>query len=212
MAKFSKLVSELILWILVTAFANAIGLAVGFGFITKDSDWIITFPVGFTIIGILSGFGQWVMLDRQLDKVRAWIPLTILGHLLGFVLGFIFYTWLYRGDWTRTFVISIMIGTVLGVFQWLVLHNKVKYSLWWIPISILSWGIGEHLSFAILNRINFYKIIWAYNNLTSGAIGGMLLGILVGIVNGVSIALMLSKSNEKINLHEKEISFVKNAS
>ncbi len=202
----------MILWISVTTFGNVVGLAIGFGFIThSDVDWVITFPVGIAASGVLIGVGQWAVLSIQFKKVWLWMPLTTLGLPLGYLLGFLMYGWLYP-NWTQIPIMSMVAGTVLGILQWLVLHKKVKGSLWWIPVSILSWGIGEDVSLTIFDSVDFSRIPWADNMLISGVIIGMVLGILVGIISGASIIFLMRKPRENGRFYKKEVFFVKNAS
>jgi hypothetical protein len=211
MTRFIKSLLLLTLWIFVTAFGNVVGLAIGFGFTHSDVDWVITLPIGIAVSGVLVGVGQWAVLSIQFKKVWLWVPLTTLGLLLGYFLGFLAYGWLYP-NWAQLPVMSIVAGTVLGALQWPVLYKKVEGSLWWIPVSMLSWSIGEDVSLKIFDSVDFSRITWADNMLISGVIIGMVLGILVGIISGASIIFMMRRHHENGRFHKKEVFFVKNAS
>ncbi|MBD2363798.1 protein kinase [Anabaena minutissima FACHB-250] len=78
---------------------------------------------------------QWLTL-RQLFTCKWWVLLTVLGGIIGFVVGGIMMVTAYRA-WGLTDAISISVGGAvfgasLGVMQWLVLKRQVSRAEWWI--------------------------------------------------------------------------------
>jgi hypothetical protein len=176
-------------WILVTACGPIVAAVIVVVAMEIGISWAHALPVAFVVCGLLMGLGQWVVLSARLKRVWPWIPLTAVGFPGGFVLGS--FTSLIIDEVDPYLTMSLVLGTLLGGFQWLVLSKKVRNSIWWIPASILSWVIGINLTLASLDLINFTDFLRGIDFIL---LLGILLGVFVGILGAVPVALLLRKT------------------
>ncbi len=73
-----------------------------------------------------------------------WVLATIVGWLVGFaacqaIQGFI----------STVLVDGLVIGTAVGFAQWVVLRRRHARVVWWVPLSIIGFGIGKAISEAV---------------------------------------------------------------
>jgi hypothetical protein len=107
------------------------------------------------VVGMVLGFGQWLVLRHEIRRAGGWILATMLGFGLGNAIGSIvgLYGWLLGPHpmlptWDLTTALRFwatggaVCGLILGSAQWLVLRQVVRAPGWWIPINIVSWAIG----------------------------------------------------------------------
>lgn len=108
------------------------------------------------VVGMVLGFGQWLVLRHKIRRAGGWVLATMLGFGLGNAIGSIVLlnvSWLLgphpmlpTWDFTtalRDWAISgAACGLILGSAQWLVLQQAVRAPGWWIPINIVSWAMG----------------------------------------------------------------------
>jgi hypothetical protein len=112
--------------------------------------------------------------------------------------------------------IGAMQGILLGLLQYLVLRNKIKHALWWVPATTLGWIIGLqinlysqdiYLGFALsaalagifqtpVLRLRFLPaLIWVVASFISWYLGGILVlfaGILAGAMTGLVLIWILN--------------------
>ena len=92
------------------------------------------------VIGTAIGIAQWLVLRRQIAPTRWWVFASIIGFGVGKAVGEAvvhgFPTVIGAG------LTGAVIGLSLGVAQWLVLRHYVSRAGWWVPATILAWGIG----------------------------------------------------------------------
>ena len=108
-----------------------------------------------TIIGL----AQWWAKSPRFPMIArfAWWQATLIGALLGYVLGYLPCTLMSMGEMTTqtpqaeppgwvTLLPAAGLGAVAGVVlsfaQWLVLRGKVKRARLWIPANLLAWAFG----------------------------------------------------------------------
>jgi len=107
------------------------------------------------LVGMVLGFGQWLVLRREIRKVGGWTLATMLGFGLGNAVGsaVLWHVWrlspptrLPIGDFTMGLWCWVSggatCGLILGSAQWLVLRQVARTPGWWIPINVVSWVIG----------------------------------------------------------------------
>jgi len=190
MNKLSDNAYLLIRWTFATAFGPFVGFVFLFGFLDfSNVSWTTTVPISLAIIGTLMGVGQWAILRTLLKNIWPWIPLTTVGFFLSIPLGLFIAGGFLRGD----IKMPITVGIVLGLAQWRVLSRQVKSSIWWIPASILSWGIGLPITLAVEEYFTSDYLIWEKNMLVYGAGLGLLLGILVGVISGMFLIFLMRR-------------------
>jgi hypothetical protein len=193
MNKFLDNSALVILWILVIILAPTVGSGIVAVFMAFDVSWAHTLPIGFLVCGILMGAGQWAILSTRLKKIWLWIPFTGIGFPVGFFLGSLAGVFVGEG-FLIAVIAGAILGTILGVSQWSVLCKKVKNSIWWIPISILSWTVGVTFTLENQNLISFEQF-GGDPIFQSGVVIGILLGISVGVMSGVSIVFLLRRTS-----------------
>jgi hypothetical protein len=91
-----------------------------------------------------------------------WIMATTLGWLLG---GFIF-----SG---QTFIIS---GFLVGIFQWLVLQDRISRPWRWVVFTFSGWTVGY--------LITFFAIPQEYE---------MINGVVIGLTTGIALWMILRR-------------------
>ncbi len=205
MNKLSDSTNLLISWILVTILAPIAGAGVAslsLGYI--GGGWLhpLTVGIGFLVWGFALGVGQWAILRTRLKKVWLWILFTGIGFPGGLFLGVLASVVARRSDdLISSLILGTTLGAILGVFQWLVLSKKVKNSIWWIPISTLTWGIDltfmmecPSLEFMEYPSLELERLIWD-PILEFGIAMGVFWGIPVGVLSGIAIAFLLRRTN-----------------
>ncbi len=198
MTILSNNANMLIRWILGTTLGPFVGFVFLFGYLAYDSyKWTIIVPMGFIVIGILLGIGQWVVLRTHLINVWTWIPLTAIGFILGVFIGLFSGNWINIDGWNPS--IPVAVGASMGIFQWPVFSKQVRRSIWWIPASIISWTIGLGIPLVVFDLTTSEHIWSNYLLILYGASLGLLWGILVGLISGIFLIFLISKSVSKRN-------------
>lgn len=108
------------------------------------------------------GIAQWVILDRRIDRSWRWILASAIGWSAGWVIN------LSKIPEGMGFVEGLVVGTTLGIAQWIVLREELHWAGWWIPINIVAWSTALGLT-----------------------PGFLLTGITAGLVTGFAIELLL---------------------
>jgi hypothetical protein len=110
--------------------------------------WIMATTIGWVIgrfllpnlaivtIGIALGVMQWLVLQRQLKNAQRWIVATIAGWIFGSILV------LGNTPFGLDILASMLIGGTIGISQWIVLRNEIRWSGWWIVMSVVGWTSG----------------------------------------------------------------------
>jgi hypothetical protein len=110
--------------------------------------WIMATTIGWVIgrfllpnlaivtIGIALGVMQWLVLQHRIKNARRWIVATIAGWIVGstLVLGSI--------PIGLDILASMLIGGTTGISQWIVLRNEIRWSGWWVVMSVVGWTSG----------------------------------------------------------------------
>lgn len=133
-------------WILVTTLGWLIGFAL-------SSDLLFG-----TVIGTL----QWVVLRPLIREDGWWIPASAAGWAAGVAL----VSFLLPP--MNPIAAHAVIGTGIGLAQWLVLRWQVQRAWWWIVLSALGWTVGM-----------------------MGILGGYLEGAAAGAATGFALELLL---------------------
>jgi len=94
---------------------------------------------GNTILGLLIGTGQWLVLRRWLDRAGWWALAAAGGNLLAASVGV--GSQAVLGENVGGLILTIGLGLVPGVLQWLVLRQQVARAGWWVLAStVLGFG------------------------------------------------------------------------
>jgi hypothetical protein len=157
-------------WILANTVAETIGLGgtflIGAFLLLQAENTIGAVPAaalgvlaGTLIEGSVVGTAQWLVLRRPLQKIRwrVWALATALGACVAWTLGMIPSTFMSFGSdtggaasaqmsdlvmYALAAAMGIVLGTILGVPQWLVLRRHLPKAGWWVGANALAWMVG----------------------------------------------------------------------
>jgi hypothetical protein len=89
------------------------------------------------LVGAIVGLAQWAWLWRKQTPLGAWVLLSVIGWTLDFAVPLLIP--MTSGDPLRDTLYIVgsrtSIGTMIGLYQWLVIRKHVYGAGWWIPIS-----------------------------------------------------------------------------
>ena len=94
------------------------------------------------IIGLLIGIAQYTLIRRYLPRIAGWIPVSILGWIMPFVIGFVVSSLFTPGNSTLWIMGGLLvIGAGISLPQWLLLRRRVSHSYLWIFAYGISWSL-----------------------------------------------------------------------
>jgi len=204
-------------WTLANAFSELVGLGATFVTIGLLSSKIDTQPLP----GILLSFGiaiasgaieativglaQWWAMHPWFPAIRrfVWWRATLIGALLGYVLGYLPSTLMSMGEaatqtpqseppeWV-TLLLAAGLGAVAGVIlsfaQWLVLRDQTKRARLWIPANLLAWAFGMPVIFWGMDIAFKQSEFWQSVLVVGGAI--LMAGLIVGAIHGRFLVIL----------------------
>jgi hypothetical protein len=115
-----------------------------------------------------------------------WLFATVIGSGIGWLAGW-WVSFQVPGE-LGTLSLSLVMGTVLGLAQWLMLRGIIRSAVWWIPGSALGWGIG-FLSGAYLANLLQLADVGMY----------LVLGGVIGLCSGFAQWLVLRRVSSYAN-------------
>jgi len=113
------------------------------------------------VSGVAIAVFQWSVLFKRIQKAWRWLIYSTVGWIVGYVLFVVFFSR------NMEILAGVIMGGVLGIFQWFILRKEVSWAGWWIIFSISGWTTGLVLMPGLL---------------TSGTLPGALTGILLVIL------------------------------
>jgi len=127
--------------------------------ITEDYLWAYAF---LPFLGITIGILQFLLLRHRLSKMGGWILTATIGWSLLW-LGFALKSSpIDKIELPSSTVYSLfagaVLGTLIGVMQWLLLRGKLAHASWWIPANLLGFGIAGVIFW---NANSFFGIVVA---------------------------------------------------
>jgi len=160
-------------WVLATTIGWVVGFAICEAVVKPIVDALTNFRSDGAVIGIAIGIGQWLALNRRINRTRWWILASVIGFgvgksvadpvaqavpgLLGSAFG------------------GLAIGLFLGVTQWLVLRRHVPKARWWILANAVAWSAGWSIIASVDTEAANAAIGMAY---LIGAIGAGVAGVI----------------------------------
>ncbi len=186
--------------------ANSIGGAAG---------WLLaciatgaTFGIGAAIVGPLSGLlvGSTIGISQALVLIShgstaikpqnsgIWIIATIVGGYLGIgsFSGMLFWAYsdfpLQLEDFVLRPLSVFSTLLILGTLQWLLLRSNVRQAGWWIPGSLVAWGLGLAVGIPVARLIlggsvGSFEIWWsAFTLFLAGTIVTLIYGAITGFL------------------------------
>jgi hypothetical protein len=168
-------------WILANAVGETVGLGgtllIGGLLLLNAQQTIGVIPAaaltvlaGTFIEGTVVGTAQWLVLRRPLESIRwrIWVLATAIGAFVAWTLGMIPSTFIFTGTHTAAAapsqmsdlmvyalaaVMGFVLGSILGVPQWLVLRRHLPKAGWWVLANALAWMVGMVIVFVGINFI-----------------------------------------------------------
>ena len=106
--------------------------------------------------GAIVGLAQGMILEQRSKNIAPWWALMSIvswGLIGASNLGAIGWmaprTWQFEPRVIFGLLNGLQVGALLGIGQWLVLRQRCKKTLLWIPIVAVSWGIGLVLGWSV---------------------------------------------------------------
>jgi len=132
-------------WMVISLVEMGVGDTMQVGGQTHITEDYLSMYIFFPMVGLLTGFLQYLLLRRYLQRMSWWIVATTLGWSLAFLgarlLSQVWYaTFQIESSWLVV-GIAVFVGGAIGLAQWSVLHRRVERAVWWIPANILGWGL-----------------------------------------------------------------------
>lgn len=176
-------------WALATILAVIAGMVVFIAVGTLAGEAIDELPeyvFGILVGGIFGstfGVAQWRILRSHLRHPAAWVWATLAGFVIGAFLIF----GVMGGETPDAAIFSrlahaVVLGSALGIAQWIVLRGNVAQSALWIPISLASWVIAEALAIAL-------------DGLIGPPLDLMMIFLAGGLVTGLGMVWLLKQSS-----------------
>jgi hypothetical protein len=160
-------------FILFWALTNTIGLTVGFfiGIGLAGAEPNAAIITGAIISAVLIGWIETLLLMLQRVRVRWWWVVNTTVALFTWGAAFPFYQ--AMNVWG-----GLIMGLLLGIFQYINLRNKVESAGLWVPANLIGWGVALAL-FPWLASWMDVMLTWAACGLIGGAITGFVMSRLV---------------------------------
>lgn len=175
-----------IAWAIVSLImhSKAVGGTMQVGGHTRTTEDFLMSYILLPMLGLLTGFLQYLLLRRYLTRMGGWIAATLGGWLLPLVVIAPLAALLPAVDgdtiWYAIFTMALYGGSI-GLTQWLVLRRRVRHAGWWILASVLGWGIAGLI---------------AGNTLTS-LLDALPIGLLPPIATSIAWWLLLDRLSHK---------------
>ncbi len=198
-------------WIIANALSELVGLGATFAMIGLLSSRIDTRQIAGILLSFvipvvsgaieatIVGLTQWWTMHPWFPMIGrfAWWRATLVGALLGYVLGYLPSTLMSMGEaatqtpqaeppqWITLLLaagLGAVAGAVLSFAQWLVLRRKVKRAGLWIPANMLAWAFGMPVIFLGMDLAFKMTEVWQSVLVIGGAL--LVAGIIVGAIHG----------------------------
>jgi hypothetical protein len=148
-----------------------------------------------TLVGLAQSWAMrpWFPMITRL----AWWRATLIGALLGYVLGYLPSTLISMGQTSAqaspveppqwlTLLLAAGLGAAAGALlsfaQWLVLRGRGRRTGLWIPANMLAWACGMPVIFLGLDLAFKQRQLWQSVLVIAGAL--LLAGLVVGAIHG----------------------------
>ena len=168
-----KLLLNDLQFIIFWALTNAIGLALGFfiGIGLAGGAPNETIIAGAIISAIVIGWIEMLLLTLQRVQVRWWWIVNTTVAM--FTWGAAYPVYQAVGIWS-----GLIMGLLLGMFQYLNLRNRVERASLWLVANLIGWGVALALFPWLLSFMDL-MLVWAVCGLIGGAITGWVMSRLV---------------------------------
>ena len=160
-------------FIIFWALTNAIGLALGFflaiGLVGSGANEIVI--SGSIFSAILIGWIEMLLLMLQRVQVKWWWVINTTIALFTWGLAYPIYQ--AMNVWG-----GLLLGLLLGMFQYINLRNKVEGGIWWVAANVIGWSAALAVFPWLLSFMDLL-LVWAICGLIGGSITGFVIARLV---------------------------------
>jgi hypothetical protein len=170
-------------WVVATSIAWAFAGVLLTAFIVGLGDEFGN-VVGVATLGFLTGVGQWVVLRQWLEKAGWWIPAGAGGFLLAASVGEVLQGAL--GENIGGLLLTVGLGLVPGILQWLVLRRQVMRAGWWVLASTILVFSVNVAGVGIASSLSLKE-----SELAFGAVAGVVSGVVLGAMSGLVMGRLL---------------------
>jgi hypothetical protein len=141
--------------------------------------------VGDAALGLMVGISQWLVLRQYLDRAGWWIVASAGGFLLAASLGeYLLQPWL--GENAGGLLLTIGLGLVPGILQWLFLRRQVARAGWWALASTVLVFISFLVGVATVSGTGLQEGTPGF-----GAVAGIVGGVVLGSTSGLLLVWLL---------------------
>ena len=151
---------------------------------TSPTEDVLAMYIFVPVLGLLTGFFQWLLLRRYLPRIGWWILATFLGLLLATGVLSVLYTFIFQStaaDSVRVLGTTfIVISGSMGFTQWLTLRKRINKAWWWILANVVGW--------ILLGLANGRSI--------RGGLEIAAFALIPAVVTGFALWLLLSQSGD----------------
>lgn len=178
-------------WFLASALGFGMGAIIGvssaYRFFNDDPfDLAMGITLG-TVMGIIGGYLQWVVLRERITGAGWWALASALG--LGAAMTAVIAADIGENNTMAGIaILGSVFGAVSGILQWLILHRKVIRSGWWLPANILGslvGTIGMPIAAALGESGNWGLAVMTF---------GLVFGVGNGAITGAALVWLLRQS------------------
>ena len=150
----------------------SVSAAFGYGYNGGEPPFVSTvvYCCWGTVMTTIISFIQWRMLSKKIKLSYLWIPLCVLGFIVGeSIVGILLWKldiqrgdlgWAQGGSILAEALIFAFSGTLIGLFQYTLLRKSYYKAEMWILVSTIAWGLIP-------------LVIFIFGGLTLGAITGI---------------------------------------
>ena len=146
--------------------------------LTGPMDDVVSAALGGLLAGAVVGAAQWLMLRHYLGIDAAWVVATASGLALGNAVGVVL-----TGAGTSIndlLAIGAAAGISVGVAQWTLLRERLRYAGLWVVVLAIAWPLGWTTTWSIGVDVSLgYAVFGAVGALVFAAITGAALLLMV---------------------------------
>ena len=206
-------------WIVANALGELVGLGtIGVIGLLIASNWgesvskesTIFFALLMIILGAFEGavigFAQWLVLRRIVNRLssRSWVLASLIGATSAWILGMLPSTIISLSTQEESsspdfndaqiVLLAVVMGVVLGIIlalpQWMVLHKYARRAGWWFGANSIAWAFGIPLIFLVAGTVPedaaVFQIIVSMLLTVTAAAG------IVGAIHGLVLMWVIS--------------------
>jgi hypothetical protein len=181
-------------WVLASTLGWAIAFSVAAptgSFAHWITRWTVVVIALSILMGAILGLGQWIVLRQHMARANYWVFASAIGFGIGLTLS----TKVAIGHDVVTGVLlgHLVLGSVLGLAQWITLQRRLRETIFWMLASVLGWSIGNGVADTLLVDTHTIDVraLFGFNPVPSAIAEGMAIGTVVGAIYGVITGTVL---------------------